>query len=400
VSRPGPRAAAGLLALLVLVACAGRRVPVPGPRSATPTVRCKLAAADELLRTGKDDEALAVYAEAVIENPASVPAHLHYVSTLCALGRRSEARSVYRERAARPAASDVERTMAARLETDGSSSALRRVYALASERTPDSPWWRLAMAEVEIAEASAWNRRRVDAVDRGDREEERRALAQARGALERAARALERAQASGPGLAEIDLYRGHLRAVEGDVLPGAVGSKAAYAAAASAFRRAASRDPDLVEAWEGLGEVQLRTGDTKASLEAYLEAARRSPADARLRVAVGVVLQRIERYGEAAEQYREAARLAPNDPGPWEHLGDAYAGDEKWDEALDAYAQALRRDAAVVDAHYRRATILEHIGRLGEARAEYELYLSQGGDRESTVRRRVERLLRAQEPRR
>ena len=397
VSRRGFLAVASLLAALVVVACAARRVPPPGPRSAPRPVRSQLGQADELLRTGRDDEALAAYTDAVDADPDSVPAHLRYVSALSALGRRSEARRVYRQRVARPCATEADRIMAARLETDGSSSALRRVYALASEREPDSPWWRLATAEVELAEAAAWNRRRVEAVERSDRDEEKRAMAQARGALARAGRALERAQASGPSLAEVDLYRGHLRAVEGDLLAGAVARAAAYRAAEVAFARAAMRDPELVGAWEGLGEMRLETGDTKGSLLAYLEAAERSPADPRYREAVGVVLHRVERYAEAAEQFREAARLAPRDPMPWERLGDAYVGDEKWDLALDAYTEALERDAGVVEAHYRRATILEHVGRLGEARAEYELYLSQGGDRESTVRRRVERLLRSEE---
>ena len=162
MTRSGSRTAASLLAVLVLTACAARRTPVPGPRSAEPAVRGRLAAADALLRTGHDENALAAYAEAVVEDPASVPAHLHYVSALCALGRRSEARRVYRTRAARPGATDADLTMAARLETDGSSSALRRVYALASERTPASPWWRLAMVELEVAEADAWNRRRLE----------------------------------------------------------------------------------------------------------------------------------------------------------------------------------------------------------------------------------------------
>ncbi len=400
MSRSGPEAVAILLAALFLGGCAAKRTPIPGPRSAPCAVRHQLADADDKLGSGRDEEALVAYAQAVKQDPASVPAHLRYVSALSALGRRSEARRIYRERAARCSATDAELTMAARLETDGSSSALRRVYALASERSPASPWWRLAVAEIEIAEAEAWNRRRQGAIDRGDRDEEERAWGQACGALERAGEALDRAQAAGPRLAEVDLYRGHLRAVEGDVLPGAVASAAAYRAAETAFQAAVQRDPDLVEAWEALGEVRLRTGDTLGSLQAYLVAAKRRPADARLREAVGVVLQRIERYGEAAEQYREAARLAPYDPRPWERLGDAYAGDEKWELALDAYAQAHKRDGSLVEAHYRRATIFEHLGRLGEARAEYELYLSQGGERESTVRRRVERLLRDEECRR
>jgi tetratricopeptide (TPR) repeat protein len=359
-------------------------------------VRSVLSEGDVLRRSGREEESLAYYAEAVQQDPAAVPAHLRYVSTLVGLGRRSQAREIYRARAAAPDATDADRTMSQRLETNGASSALRRVYTAAAERSPQTPWWRLALAEVEIAEADAWIRLREEAIEKGDRAAERKAYAQARGALQRGEAALDRATAVAPRLAEVDLYRGVLRAVEGDLHAGAAAQLAAYRSAEAAFARAAATDPDLVEAWAGLGDVRMRTGDLRESLEAYLEAVQRSPADASLREAMGVILQRVERYGEAAEQYRQAAVLAPRNAGPWLRLGDAYAEDERWEQALDAYAEAFRRDGAAVEAHYKAGTVLEYLGRFGEARAAYERYVDQGGKRAGAVERRIERLLRAE----
>lgn len=109
-----------------------------------------------------------------------------------------------------------------------------------------------------------------------------------------------------------------------------------------------------------------------------------------------MALHRIGRLREAAEQYREAASLDPRAAEPLLRLGDARADDERWEEALAAYEDALRRDPTAVDAHYKQAVVLEHLGRHGEARVAYERYLAQGGEHSSTVRRRVERLLRAE----
>jgi tetratricopeptide (TPR) repeat protein len=390
-----------LLAVLLLAlsgaACRAGLAPAPGPRSAPPTVRSLLAEGDRERRNGREPEALEAYRQAVEHDPGSVLAHLRLVALLRATGRGSEARRIYRERAARSDATDAEKTMAERLETNGSSSALRRVYALAAQRAPENPWWPLALAEVEVAEADAWNLRREDAIERGDRPAEKKAFGQARGALVRAQLALRRAEELAPDLAEVDLYRGLLRAVEGDVQAGAAARVAAYRAAQAAYARAVARDPDLVEGWEGLGDVRFRVGDLRESLEAWHEAVKRSPADAQLRESLGVILLQVERYQDAAEQFRQAAVLAPTRAGPWLRLGDAYAEDERWEPALEAYAEAIRRDGSAVESWYKRGAVLEHLGRLGEARAAFERYVEQGGKRSGAVKRRIERMLRETE---
>ena len=328
-----------------------------------------------------------------------MPAHLGYVGALVETGRGSQAREEYAARARAPGAREVDRVLAERLQSDGASSSLRRVYADAAARDTASPWWPLGALEVELAEADAWNQRRLAAQDQGDPALEKKAYAQARGALARATTALATAARLGPGLAEPELYAGHLRALEGDLHAGAAARQAAYRAAVAAFQRALARDRDLVEAWAGLADVRQRLGEAGPSLAAWLEVARRAPADAGARENVARLLHEEGRDREAAEQYRALAVMRPDQGEPWLHLGDVLAEDEQWEPALAAYETALQRDPTLVEVHARMGAVLEHRGRLAEAHAAFQRYVDQGGPRKAEIERRIERLLHAQ-PRR
>jgi tetratricopeptide (TPR) repeat protein len=390
---------------LALAACRSAGRDGAGPRSAPPQVRSELARGDALRRSGDMSGALEAYRTAVAERPDSVPAHMRLVAALLSLGRGSEARALYAERSTAPDATEVDRTMADRLATSGASTPLRRVYTAAAERTPENPWWRLALAEVEIAEADAWNRRRAEALDRGDREGEQAAEAQARGAVRRAERALAAATPLAPRLAEVDLWRGYLRAVEGDLREGSAAKTAAYRAAADAFESAVALDPDLVEGWTGLGDARYRIGEVSEALDAWLEGARRAPADPYLREAVGLVLHQASRHEDAAEQYLAAASLDPRSADPWLRLGDARADAGRYEAALAAYREGLRRDPRAIEAHRKIGLVLEHLERPAEARSAYERYVEEGGGprrRESPDRatdRRRPPLIRLASPR-
>ncbi|MDA1196035.1 MAG: tetratricopeptide repeat protein, partial [Planctomycetota bacterium] len=343
---------------------------------------------------GKTEASLDALRAATAAAPDAPRPHLRYVRALLAQGRRAEVRTEYEARAARPEATDAERTIAERLRTTGASSSLRRVYTAAAERNPETAWWRLALVEVESAEADAWNRRRLDAIDRHDRGAEREAFLQARGAMRRAQRALERADEVERDLAEVHLYRGILRGIEGDLQSNDVGKQASYRAALDAFATATRRDPLLVEAWSGLGDAHFRLGDQREALIAYLEAVRLAPADPDLRIGLGVVLHDVGRLREAGDQYRHAADLRPWDADAMLRYGDVRSDARDYRGALVAYDEALRRDPKALDAHYRSGVIHEHLGRPAEARAAYARYVDLGGTRAATVERRIERLLR------
>ena len=383
------------LSLLVLTACTQdmNRVRPSAPSGRSHALMLTAATSGQ---TGDLERALTEYRHAIEADRAAVRPHLYYVRAMLAQGRGAALRREYEARVAAPGASDAERTIAERLRTSGASSALRRVYTAAAERAPESPWWRLALAEVETMEAEAWNRKRLEAVDRGDREEVGRASRQARGAVRRANRAIERAGRIDAGLAEVWLYRGYLRAVEGDLQASDAARTASFEAAAVAFDTATKMDADLLEAWAGLGDASFQLGEFRDSLIAYLEAVDRAPGDGQLRTSLAVVLHEVGRLREAARQYSEAARLRPWDADPLLRLGDALADAENWNKALDAYKAALRRDGEAIEAHYKMGAVLEYRNRPGEARAAYERYVAHGGEKEDIAKRRIERLLRAE----
>lgn len=332
--------------------------------------------------------------QVTLERPDSVPDHLLYVSLMVRQGRRSQVRAEYAERAALPDAPAPIRVMNGRLQTGGGSSALRRVYGAAIQAEPDAAWWRLALVEVELAEADAWNQRRLTAVERGDRTLEDKSYRQARGALQRAQRAMDEAARLAPEMAEVHLFRGHVRAIEGDLHAASAARMAAYGAAEAAFAEATRRSPQLVSAWRSLADVRYRRDDLGGALDAALEAARRDPGDGALREMLGVILHALERYEDAAGQYREAARLAPMEAGPMLRLGDALADASRWRGALQAWERALTRDPDALEAHRKSGIVLEHLGRRAEARLAFERYVEAGGDQADAVERRIDRLVR------
>ena len=334
-------------ASVVLFSCCGCAQPLPttpGPDAAPPAVRDLVGRSDRAVGAADVEAALRGYRAAIARAPESVPVHMRYVSVLVGQGRRREAAAEYTARAARPGATLVDRTLAMRLSSQADSTTLRRVYSVAAQEDGQSVWWPLAIAEVEIGEADSSNVVRLEAIARGDRDEEQRAYEEARAALDRASAALARAAQLGPRVAEVDAYRGFLRATEGDLQSTGIARQAAYGAAEAAFQSAVARDADLPEAWRGLADVRYRLGNTEDALDAAVEAVRLAPASGHTREILGVILHADERFDEAAAQYTEAARLMPFDAEPLLRLGSARADAERWDAALVAWRGALKRD--------------------------------------------------------
>ena len=369
---------------------AGARAPASPP--APPSARL-LADADLQRRGGDLEGALAAYAALRERAPDEVRAHLGYVRALSEAGRRSEAREEYLRRAVAPGAAEVERVLAARLASDQSSSALRSIYEHASAREPDSPWWPLGLAEIELSEADAWVRRRAEARDAGDREGETLAQAQARGALTRADRALERAGLLAGAEVEVELYRGYVRAVEGDLASGGAARQAAYRAAAASFERATTASPENLEAWIGLADAQARLGEQGESLAAWIRVVRLAPSVPYARLELGRTLADIGRMQDAVLQYRELALLEPRSAEPWLRIGDAWGEQKRWAEAAAAYREALARDTAALEALARLGGVLEQQGDSEGAREAYQRYVEQGGERKEAIERSLERLV-------
>ncbi len=379
-------------AALLVAGCAGVVMPQPagGTLPSTPVEE-----AEAQRRAGDLDGAASRFALLRDGAPADVRAHLGYLRAQLEAGRRSAVRDEYAQRASLPAALEVDRVLAERLAGDGASSTLRDLYQRALQREPGSPWWPLAIAEVELAEADAWRLRREEGRAAGDRGAEKDADLQARAALVRADAALDRAATLPGAPLEVDIVRGYVRAVEGDLAATSAARQAAYRAALDGFERVTVLAPARADGWYGLADMQTRLGDSGESLRGWMEAVRRSPADAYPRMELGRTLQQLGRMEDAARAYEQAARLRPRWAEPWIRIGDSWAEDERWERAADAYRTALEREPGAVEAWARLGAVLERRGDRAGARDAYGRYLEQGGERKQAVQRALERMDRA-----
>ena len=397
----GPRIRPPLLAVLAI----GIAASIVGCRTATQRAdgaararradpaRAALADGDTARRNGRTEDAIAAYRRLVDAQPGFVPSNARLAEALVAAGRRAEARDFYAARAAAPGATSVDRVFAARLETDGSAVAVRRVYVAAALAEPENPWWRLALAEVDLAAAERALVARDAARAAGDRVRAEAFDLRVRAALARAQSAVENAAARDATIPEVSLYRGLVRSFEAERLTSGAAREAAYASAAEAFRRATAEDPSLVEAWANLGDTSSRSGDPAGAITAYARAVRLAPNDSGLREGLGRALHDAERHADAAAQYAEAARLSPRDGRPLLSVGDSWAELGRFERALAAYDEALVRDPTVTEAYAKRGAALERLERLAEAREAYATYVEKGGREAADVRRRIERIL-------
>jgi tetratricopeptide (TPR) repeat protein len=380
------------LLLLSSAACASKGPSRAAVARAPTPLRARLAHADAVQRAGDDDRAAALYEAIVSERPEWVPAHLRLVSNLSSRGLRRRARDLYEARAARPAATDADRTMAERLSGDGSDDDLRRVYSSAVRRAPGNAWWRLALAEIELGVAQESLARATDGDAAGDGARAQKERAAARTALADGTRHLDEAARLDPSLPETSLYRGLALSLGADLARGGEARRLAHEEAAAAFARASTADPELVEAWIGLGDAKSRAGKDGEALLAYVRALRLAPSDPDLRESAARVLRSLDRPLDAAEQYHAAAVLRPRSAAPLVALGDALSEAGRSADALSAYAEALRREPTAVEAHRRAGAVYESMGRVAQARASYGEYVRQGGADADAVRRRIERL--------
>ncbi len=369
------------------------RAPSQQRAAAIDPARALRAQGDAARRDGRIDEAIELYERAIAADRTAVPSHLRLVETLTSAGRRRVALDRYTARATARDATEIDRVMAARLATDGSPAAVRSVYVAAAKRSPDDPWWRLALAEVDLAAAERALASRGEARAVGDRPRAELYDDRAHRALDRAQSAVENAGKRGPSIPEVSLYRGLVRSLEGDMLAGSSARTAAYRAAIEAFRRATVEAPDLVEAWANLGDANARAGEKAAAIEAWQAAVRLAPNDADLREGLGLALHDAERDSDAASQYAEAARLRPRDARPLLSVGDSWAAAGNFERALASYDEALVRDSSLVEAYAKRGATLEHLGRLAEARESYAAYVERDGKNSADVSRRIERIL-------
>ena len=413
-SAGGPSAAwraCGCLAVLCLTGAVAFGVPgcssstarsavtAPAAPLRDAALRARLARGDAARREGRVDEALAEYEQALATDPAHVPSHMRLVETLVSTGRRSVARDRYRTRAASPGATQVERVMAARLETDGSPAAVRTVYVAAAKAAPEDPWWRLALAEVDLAAADRFIATHEEARRTGDRPRAAEVLELARRALSRADSAVENASERDPSLPETHSTAGSCGRSRASCWSAPRGARPR---SARPSRRSSAPWPPIPAC-----STRGRTSATPPSAWATPRSRSRptSPRSAWRRATPTCARARGScSTGSSASPTRPRSTprrrgSAPATRRPLLNAGDGWAAAGRFEDALAAYDQALVRDPSAVEAYAKRGAVLERMGRLAEAREAYAVYVERDGADAAAARRRIERLLTPDEAR-
>ncbi len=139
-----------------------------------------------------------------------------------------------------------------------------------------------------------------------------------------------------------------------------------FAEAEQCYRRAATLQPGLADAYESLGRLQQRHGDLRQAVELHQQAVGLAPQRAQYHLSLGKALHRLARTKEAAACFEHAQRLDPHHAEAYHAQSGIYLDAGRLDEALRCarLAQSLRAD-------YWEAVAVEAavIERLGDTQA-------------------------------
>ncbi len=109
----------------------------------------------------------------------------------------------------------------------------------------------------------------------------------------------------------------------------------------------------------------------------------RHPAAIQLLLDLGAAFDGSGEIDRAVETYQKASALKPSDPEPYFRTAVAYARRERWEEAAAWYRQALDRDPGHVLSRFHLALVLERLGQVEAATAQYRAFLALAAGQES-----------------
>jgi tetratricopeptide (TPR) repeat protein len=144
-----------------------------------------------------------------------------------------------------------------------------------------------------------------------------------------------------------------------------------FGRALTSYHEALRRDPDVVEAWAGLGSLHGQLGLRDEAVADFREVVRLEPAQAVAWYNLGLLYRRQGRQEEAVAAYREALRHQPDMAEAWYGLGTVQTSLGLGADATVAFrrAVALRPDHA--RAWLALATLHDQHAEHGEAVAAY-----------------------------
>jgi len=144
------------------------------------------------------------------------------------------------------------------------------------------------------------------------------------------------------------------------------------------FHRAVAMRPDFQRAHLNLGRALAAKGRHEDAAAAYREALTLDPRDPEAHSDLGVSLAALGRTDEALTHYEQALKLRPDYPEALNNLGSALTGLDRAAEALPHLRRAIALRPEYAKAHYNLAVALYATQSYDDARKEVETARSLG----------------------
>jgi Flp pilus assembly protein TadD len=173
-----------------------------------------------------------------------------------------------------------------------------------------------------------------------------------------------------------------------------------WEAASRLFQEVVSRDPSVVEGWNGLGNALLRLGRLPEADRAFRKALSLDPNYPAALTSAGLLRLKDGRPAEAAAFFARAATLDPRNPAPRVNLAISHARRGAVAEAEETLSAARREFPSNPDVLYHLGTVHERSGNIEKAKEAYTSFLAVSNGRLPSAERLVRERLRewAQKP--
>ncbi|HXD33145.1 MAG TPA: tetratricopeptide repeat protein [Pyrinomonadaceae bacterium] len=135
------------------------------------------------------------------------------------------------------------------------------------------------------------------------------------------------------------------------------------------FKRAIRADARYAEAYGGLGDAYLNSGNWEGALVAYKEAVRIAPSDPVAQYNLGYCYNTMGRHGEAFAPLVKATILAPAFAEAFYGIGYAYLRGSQYEKSISFLRSAIRLNPNYAEAYYGLALVYTRLGKLDLAEA-------------------------------
>ena len=134
---------------------------------------------------------------------------------------------------------------------------------------------------------------------------------------------------------EIGEAQGYLAAAENSL------QQQKYQEAVTYYRQAIAQQPDFVPAYLGWAKLLTRGGATKKAIACYLQGLKQVPDSAELYFHLGHLYQLDSKWSQATVCYQKAVQHDPKYSHAYHELGEVLSKQEQWSDAIAAYRQAI-----------------------------------------------------------